>query len=105
MSLSLIQIKNREIIEIVKDIPGILDTVYEKINADNEPFEMHEYIGIPNILITSGKAIHDTLNLSAALCQTVCQHILRNPGFQSNEVLCSCINIICDEIQLMRTRL
>jgi len=105
MSLSLIQSKNLEIIDIVKDIPGLVDTVYEKMKDDHAPLVRKNYIGVPGILVNSGQEIHDTLNLSSALCYIVSHYMWRNPSLQSNDELNSCINVICNEIQLLRNSL
>jgi hypothetical protein len=98
MSITLIQSKNQEIIDIMKDIPDVLNIVYEKVRTDNYPFANPEYIGIPKIMVESGHTIHDTLNLSVALCQTVGKYILRNPGFIYSDTLCSCINTISSKL-------
>ncbi len=105
MSLSLIQSKNLEILDIIQDIPGLVDTVYEKMKIDNDPFVRKNYIVVPGILVNSGQEIHDTLNLSSALCYIVSHYLWRNPGLQSNDELSACINVICNEIQLLRNSL
>ena len=105
MSLELIQTKNREILDIIEKRPEVLQTVYEKIGLDKNQFVEIDYTGVPSIVMKGANTIYETLDMSLALVQTVTVFILDNPSNPDNDRLCLCINTICDEINLLRSRI
>lgn len=102
MSLELIQTKNREMLDIIEKRPEVLQTVYEKIGLGDDRVVC---TGVPSIVAKGANTIYETLDMSLALVQTVTVFILDNPSNPDNDRLCLCINTICDEINLLRSRI
>jgi hypothetical protein len=90
-------------IDIISKTPHVLDMMYEKIRLGDDDRVVST--GVPSIVAKCAQTICETLDMSLALVQTVSAFIVDNPSNPDNCKLCLCINTLCDEIRLLKTRM